>query len=81
MSRSTHVTENRPRRASTATWEFRTVSIDRGTSRADARKMLTDEAEYGRWELARTRLYIGGRRVVTLRRKVIRVASTLDGNF
>lgn len=58
-------------------YEYRVVTIDRGTSVPDARKMLTDEAEYGRWELARTRLYQGGERRVWLRRKVIRATSTL----
>jgi len=40
--------------------------------------MLTEQAEYGRWELARTRLFAGGERKVWLRRKIIRVRSTLD---
>lgn len=39
--------------------------------------MLTDEAEYGRWELARTRLYIGGTRKMWLRRKVMTVHRTV----
>jgi hypothetical protein len=58
-------------------YEYRVVTIDRSTSVPDARKLLTDEAEYGRWELARTRLYLGGERRVWLRRKIIRVRSTL----
>ncbi|KSW19919.1 MULTISPECIES: DUF5703 family protein [Cellulomonas] len=58
-------------------WEYRMLTIPRSTSRNDARRMLTDEAEYGRWELARTRLYAGGERRVWLRRKIIRVRSTL----
>lgn len=47
--------------------------MPRGTSRGDARKLLTEHAEYGRWELARVRLYVGGMRQVQLRRRVIRV--------
>jgi len=39
--------------------------------------LLTDEAEYGRWELARTLVYAGGERRIWLRRKIIRVESTL----
>ncbi|ANC30359.1 DUF5703 family protein [Isoptericola dokdonensis] len=58
-------------------YEYRVVTIDRDVSVPDARRMLTEEAEYGRWELARTRLYVGGHRKVWLRRKVIRAASTL----
>lgn len=60
-------------------YEYRTLTIPRTTSGNDARKMLTDEAEHGRWELARTRLYAGGERRVWLRRKIIRVRSTLCG--
>ena len=62
---------------SAAHYEYRLVTFDRSTSRADARALLTDHAEYGRWELARTLLYTGGERKVWLRRKVIRMRSTL----
>lgn len=59
-------------------YEYRVLSIPRSTSRSDASRLLTDEAEYGRWELARVVLYVGGERRVWLRRKIIRVRSTLD---
>jgi hypothetical protein len=58
-------------------YEYRVVTIPRSTTRSDARKMLTDEAEHGRWELARTLLFAGGERKVWLRRRIIRVSSTL----
>lgn len=58
-------------------YEYRVVSIPRSTSRSDTRRLLTDEAEYGRWELARTSIYTGGDRKVWLRRRIIRVESTL----
>jgi len=58
-------------------YEYRVLTIPRSTSRNDARRLLTDEAEYGRWELARTLLYSGGERKVWLRRRIIRVRSTL----
>jgi hypothetical protein len=58
-------------------YEYREVRIPRTTSPADAHRMLSDEAEHGRWELARTRLYAGGERRVWLRRKIYRVAATL----
>ncbi len=61
-----------------AQYEYRVLTIPRSTSRGDARRLLTAEAEYGRWELALTRLYAGGERKVWLRRKIIRVRSTLD---
>jgi hypothetical protein len=59
-------------------YEFRVLRLPPSTSRNDARRMLTEQAEYGRWELARTRLFAGGERKVWLRRKIIRVRSTLD---
>ncbi len=62
-------------------YEYRMLTIPRSTSGNDARQMLTDEAEYGRWELARTRLYAGGERKVWLRRRIIRVRSTFDAEF
>ena len=58
-------------------WEYRVVRIPPTTSRDDARRLLADEAEYGRWELARLRLYAGGERRVWLRRRMFRVRSTL----
>jgi len=59
-------------------YEYRVVRLPPSTSRGEARRMLTEQAEYGRWELARTRLFAGGERKVWLRRKAIRVRSTLD---
>ena len=58
-------------------YEFREMYVPRGVSRKDTTRLLTDEAEYGRWELARTLLFAGGERKVWLRRKIIRVRSTL----
>jgi len=59
-------------------YEYRVLTFSGSTSRGDACRVLTDEAEYGRWELARTLLYAGGASKVWLRRKIIRVRSTLD---
>jgi len=59
-------------------YEYRVLRLPPSTSCGDARRMLTEHAEYGRWELARTRLFAGGERKVWLRRKAIRVRSTLD---
>ncbi len=57
-------------------YEYRMLRFPRDTSRGDVRQLLADEAEYGHWELARTRLYLGGDRRVWLRRKIIRVRRT-----
>jgi hypothetical protein len=53
-------------------WETRVLSFDRGTSRAEIRRALAAEAEYGQWELHRTRIYLGGRMRTWLRRRIIR---------
>ncbi len=58
-------------------YEFRVLTLPPSASRSEVRRLLTEQAEYGRWELARTRLYIGGSRKVWLRRKIYRVHSTL----
>lgn len=58
-------------------YEYRVLTLEPPVGAGDARRLLTDEAEYGRWELARALLYPGGRRKVWLRRKIIHVASTL----
>lgn len=58
-------------------YEYRVLTIREATTAPDVRRLLTDAAEYGRWELARSLLFPGGRRKVWLRRKIIRVYSTL----
>ncbi len=60
-----------------AAYEFRVLTLPPTTKRGELRQLLTDEAEHGRWELARHRIAIGGARKVWLRRKIIRVRSTL----
>ncbi len=57
-------------------YEYRILRFTRQMSRGDIRQALADEAEYGHWELARVRLYIGGHRTIWLRRKIIRVQRT-----
>lgn len=52
--------------------------IERHLSRNAVRRLLTDHAEHGGWELQRLRRYPDGRREVWIRRKIIRVRSTLD---
>ena len=53
-------------------YEYLVLSFGRDTDRADIRRTLTEHAEYGRWELARTRTYMGGRTRTWLRRRIIR---------
>jgi len=54
-------------------YEVRVVDFGREVSRSQMRQQLTEDAEYGQWELLRTRIYLGGRRRTWLRRKIIRV--------
>ncbi len=58
-------------------YEYRVLVVPRTASRADLRQQLADEAEYGKWELARSRVYVGGSRKVWLRRRIIRVDRTM----
>jgi Family of unknown function (DUF5703) len=55
-----------------AEYSYLVLNLPRGTSRDVARRILTDHAEYGHWELARLRLAADGSRIATLRRKIIR---------
>lgn len=60
--------------------EFETWRLDfpRGTTRSVVRQVLTDHAEYGRWELFRVRMFPDGRRRVWLRRRVVRAVLTVQ---
>jgi len=57
-----------------AEYSYLKLYLPRGTSRDAARRILTDHAEYGNWELSRMRLYPDGSRRATLRRLIIRQA-------
>ena len=62
----------------TAEYEFWSLNFDRTDSRAAVCRLLTEVAEYHGWEIDRLRGDPRGYRTVTLRRKVIRVRSTLQ---
>ena len=53
-----------------ATYEYRAVSIPPHADREQTRQMLAIHAEFGDWELASHSIYAGGRRSVTVRRRV-----------
>lgn len=76
MDWSTALSGNPPVSAA-AEYEFRYLVLPRTTSRGAARRLLTEQAERGHWELARLRLNPDGTRKVVLRRKILRVRSTL----
>jgi len=60
-----------------AEYSYLVLYISRETSRDVTRRILTDHAEYGQWELARMRLNADGSRKATLRRQIIRPVRTL----
>jgi hypothetical protein len=55
-------------------YSYMVLYLPRGMPRDAARRILTDHAEYGQWELARMRLNADGSRKATLRRQIIRPA-------
>ena len=58
-------------------YEYRRMLLPRGTGRNAAQRLLTDVAEHEHWELDRLRLYPDGTRRIVLRRRIMRVKSTL----
>ena len=57
-------------------YDYLVLYLPRGTSRDAARRILTDHAEYGDWELAKLRKFADGSRKATLRRRIIRAVRT-----
>jgi len=57
-------------------YSYLVLYMPRGMPRDAARRILTEHAEYGRWELARLRLNADGSRKATLRREIIRPVRT-----
>jgi hypothetical protein len=57
-------------------YTYLVLRLPRGTSRDAARRVLTEHAEHGGWELDRLRLYPDGSRRIQLRRKIIRQVRT-----
>ncbi|MDO5492101.1 MAG: DUF5703 family protein [Nesterenkonia sp.] len=60
-----------------STWEYMVVTCQPRESLGEVRRRLIDHAEYGKWELRRTRIYSGGTRRYWLRRRVMKVRATL----
>lgn len=57
-------------------YEYLVLTVAPSESLPAARQRLTEHAEYGKWELERSRLYVGGGRQYWLRRKILRVERT-----
>lgn len=64
------------KRTTPTEYEFRTLTFTRETGRREALALLNEAAEYGRWELSRTRIGMGGKRTIRLRRRIIRMQRT-----
>lgn len=62
-------------------YEFQIITVPRESSVSQVRAALTEHAEYGRWEHARTRKYLGGGRKVWMRRRIVRVESALGADL
>lgn len=57
-------------------YEYLVLTVNAGEPVNAARQLLTEHAEYGKWELERSCIYIGGGRRYWMRRKVLRVERT-----
>ncbi|WP_422933063.1 DUF5703 family protein [Sinomonas sp. P47F7] len=62
--------------AANGKYEYLVLSVKPGESIAEARQRVREHSEYGKWELERSRLYMGGGRRYWLRRRVIAVERT-----
>lgn len=58
-------------------WEYMVVTCQPRESLGEVRRRLIDHAEYGKWELRRSRIYSGGVRKYWLRRRMMKVKRTL----
>jgi hypothetical protein len=52
--------------------EFRTILLPKDVSRSFVKSLLVEEAELNRWTLDRLQIRRDGKRVITLRRKIIK---------
>jgi hypothetical protein len=58
-------------------YEYLVLTVSPDDSLPEARRRLVEHSEYGKWELERSVLYIGGGRRFWLRRKVLNVRRTV----
>ena len=57
-------------------YEYLVLTVSPDDSLPEARRRLVEHSEYGKWELERSRLYLGGARRFWLRRRIISVQRT-----
>lgn len=58
-------------------YEYLSLTVAPTERVADARARVREHAEYGKWELTRSVILYGGTRRYVMRRRIMRVASTL----
>ena len=58
-------------------YEYLVLTVSPDDSLPDARRRLVEHSEYGKWELERSKLYVGGGRRFWLRRWVMQVQRTV----
>ncbi|MNR45067.1 DUF5703 family protein [Arthrobacter sp. S39] len=58
-------------------YEYLVLTLSPDDSLPDARRRLVEHSEYGKWELERSKLYVGGGRRFWLRRRVMQVQRTV----
>lgn len=64
-------------RDSVRQYEYLVLTVSPDDSLPDARRRLVEHSEYGKWELERSKLYMGGGRRFWLRRRVMQVQRTV----
>ncbi|WP_115789108.1 DUF5703 family protein [Arthrobacter silvisoli] len=64
-------------RDSARQYEYLVLTVAPDDSLPDARRRLVEHSEYGKWELERSVLYMGGARRFWMRRKVLTVQRTV----
>ena len=67
-----------PNMSNSSVMEFRTILLPRDVSRSFVKSLLVEEAELNRWTLDRLQIRRDGKRVITLRRKIIKRFSGID---
>jgi hypothetical protein len=58
-------------------YEYLVLTVSPVDSLPEARRRLVEHSEYGKWELERSKLYLGGARRFWLRRRVMQVRRTV----
>ncbi|MFF1881740.1 DUF5703 family protein [Pseudarthrobacter sp. NPDC058196] len=58
-------------------YEYLVLTLSPDDSLPEARRRLVEHSEYGKWELERSKLYMGGGRRFWLRRRVMQVQRTV----